>query len=142
MINLFTKEATNFKNKIEYLLGEKVDLTNDEINKLAHLTFGNLLILKVLEKLNLNIDDIIYEKDRELLKKENEKEMELLNTEDLYQMSEIKERIDHLIQLGFDCTLTQTAMDSGESLENINKAYRDDSSIIKGQCNDAILWCA
>lgn len=70
MINLMTDQDNSLKKQIEYVLGKEVPLTNSEINSLAHLTTGNLWALKVLEKLNLSIDDIIYEQDRELLKAE------------------------------------------------------------------------
>lgn len=62
-----------FKKQIEFLLGKEVALTADEINSLAHLTTGNLWAVKVLDKLGLTIDDIIYESDREILKKEMDK---------------------------------------------------------------------
>ena len=62
-----------FKKQIEFLLGKEVALTSDEINSLAHLTTGNLWAVKVLDKLGLTIDDIIYESDREILKKEMDK---------------------------------------------------------------------
>lgn len=70
MIYLLTNKDDSFKKQIEFLLGREVPLTVSEINSLAHLTTGNLWILKVLEKLNLTINDIIYEEYRELLKRE------------------------------------------------------------------------
>jgi hypothetical protein len=70
MINLITNKDNGLKNKIEFLLGKEVPLTTSEINSLAHLTTGNLWVVKVLEKLNLSIDDIIYENDREILRQE------------------------------------------------------------------------
>lgn len=70
MINLITNKDNGFKNQIEFLLGKEVPLTTAEINSLAHLTTGNLWVIKVLEKLNLSIDDIIYENDREILRQE------------------------------------------------------------------------
>lgn len=70
MINLISNKDHQMKNQIEFLLGKEVPLTTAEINSMAHLTVGNMWIVKVLEKLNLSIDDIIYEKDRELLKRE------------------------------------------------------------------------
>lgn len=70
MINLITNKDNRFKNQIEFLLGKEIPLTTAEINSLAHLTTGNLWVVKVLEKLNLTIDDIIYEKDRDILRAE------------------------------------------------------------------------
>ena len=70
MIKLITNKDKGFKNQIEFLLGKKIPLTTAEINSLAHLTTGNLWVVKVLEKLNLTIDDIIYEKDRDILRSE------------------------------------------------------------------------
>jgi len=70
MINLITNKDNSFKNQIEFLLGKEISLTTAEINSLAHLTIGNLWVIKVLEKLNLSIDDIIYENDREILRRE------------------------------------------------------------------------
>jgi hypothetical protein len=70
MIHLTHNGDPTFKNKIEFLLGKEVPLTTAEINSIAHLTVGNMWVVKVLEKLNLSIDDIVYEKDRELLKSE------------------------------------------------------------------------
>lgn len=70
MIRLTHNADTTFKNQIEFLLGKEVPLTTPEINSLSHLTTGNLWVIKVLDKLGLTIDDIIYEKDRELLKRE------------------------------------------------------------------------
>lgn len=70
MINLITNKDNGFKNQIEFLLGKEIPLTTAEINSLAHLTTGNLWVVKVLEKLNLTIDDIIYEKDRDILRAE------------------------------------------------------------------------
>jgi ligand-binding sensor domain-containing protein len=70
MINLITNKDNGLKNQIEFLLGKEVPLTTSEINSLAHLTTGNLWVVKVLEKLNLSIDDIIYENDRENLRQE------------------------------------------------------------------------
>ena len=69
-INLITNKTNTFKNQIEFLLGKEVPLTTAEINSLAHLTTGNLWVVKVLEKLNLTIDDLIYENDRKILRKE------------------------------------------------------------------------
>jgi hypothetical protein len=73
MINLITNKDVNFKHQIENLIGKEVSLTTEEITSLAHLTTGNLWIIKVLEKLNLSIDDIIHEGDREILRQEIEK---------------------------------------------------------------------
>lgn len=70
MINWTHGNDTRFKTQIEFLLGKKVPLTADEINSLAHLTTGNLWVVKVLDRLGLTIDDIIYESDREVLLKE------------------------------------------------------------------------
>jgi hypothetical protein len=67
MINLITNKDNGFKTQIEFLLGKEVSLTTAEINSLAHLTTGNLWVVKVLEKLGLTIDDIIYENDRKIL---------------------------------------------------------------------------
>ena len=67
MINLITNKDNGFKTQIEFLLGTEVSLTTAEINSLAHLTTGNLWVVKVLEKLGLTIDDIIYENDRKIL---------------------------------------------------------------------------
>ena len=67
MINLITNKDNGFKTQIEILLGKEVSLTKAEINSLAHLTKGNLWVVKVLEKLGLTIDDIIYENDRKIL---------------------------------------------------------------------------
>lgn len=67
MIHLTHNGDQAFKNQLEFLLGKKVDLTSAEINSLAHLTTGNLWIIKVLDKLGLTIDDIIYEQDRKIL---------------------------------------------------------------------------
>lgn len=70
MIQFLTNADYEFKTQIEYLLGREVQLTVSEINSLAHLTTGNLWVIKVLEKLGLTIDDIIYEEDREVLRRE------------------------------------------------------------------------
>lgn len=70
MINLIANKDHQMKNQIEFLLGKKVPLTTTEINSMAHLTIGNMWIVKVLEKLNLSINDIIYERDRDVLKAE------------------------------------------------------------------------
>jgi hypothetical protein len=70
MINLITNKDHQLKNQIEFLLGKEVPLTTAEINSMAHLTVGNMWVVKVLEKLNLSIDDIIYENDREILRQE------------------------------------------------------------------------
>lgn len=67
---LITDKDKALKKQIEFLLGKEVPLTAEEINSLAHLTMGNEWVIKVLEKLNLSIDDIIYEQDREILKAE------------------------------------------------------------------------
>ena len=56
-----------FKRQIEFLLGMEVELTADEINILAHATIGNEWVFKVLDKLGLTVDDIIYERDRDIL---------------------------------------------------------------------------
>jgi K+/H+ antiporter YhaU regulatory subunit KhtT len=78
MINLISNKDNSFKNQIEFLLGKEVSLTNEEINSLAHLTTGNLWIVKVLEKLNLSIDDIIYENDKKILRSEAKIEIDLV----------------------------------------------------------------
>lgn len=70
MINLLTNNDNQLKQQIEFLIGREIPLTTSEVNSLAHLTTGNLWVLKVLEKLNLTVDDIIYKKDREILKRE------------------------------------------------------------------------
>lgn len=70
MVNLTSGKDNYFKNQIEFLLGKKVSLTADEINSLVHLTTGNMWVFKVLDKLQLTIDDIIYEQDRNILLKE------------------------------------------------------------------------
>ena len=70
MINLLNNDDSKLKNQIQFLLGKEVLLSNSEVNSLAHCTVGNLWIIKVLEKLGLTIDDIIYEQDRNVLKKE------------------------------------------------------------------------
>jgi hypothetical protein len=70
MVNLTSGKDNYFKNQIEFLLGKKVSLTADEINSLVHLTTGNMWVFKVLDKLQLTIDDIIYEQDRDILLKE------------------------------------------------------------------------
>lgn len=67
MIHLTHNADTTFKNQIEFLLGKEVPLTTAEINSLSHLTTGNLWVIKVLDKLGLTIDDIIYETDRKIL---------------------------------------------------------------------------
>lgn len=67
MIHLINNADQTFKNQIEFLLGKEVALTSVEINSLAHLTTGNLWVIKVLDKLGLTIDDIIYENDRKIL---------------------------------------------------------------------------
>jgi hypothetical protein len=67
MIRLTWASDTNFKMKIEHLLGKEVPLTTAEINSLAHLTTGDEWIIKVLHKLGLTIDDIIHEGDRKIL---------------------------------------------------------------------------
>jgi hypothetical protein len=67
MINLITNKDNDFKTQMEFLLGKEVPLTTAEINSLAHLTTGNLWVVKVLDKLGLTIDDIIYENDRKIL---------------------------------------------------------------------------
>jgi hypothetical protein len=69
-LNIITNEDSTFKNQIEFLLGREVPLSASEINSLAHLTTGNLWAIKVLDKLNLSIEDIIYERDRNILKAE------------------------------------------------------------------------
>lgn len=69
-VNLLANKDYQFKNQIEFLLGKEVSLTASEINSLAHLTTGNLWVVKVLDKLNLTIDDIIYEGDRDVLRRE------------------------------------------------------------------------
>jgi len=74
MINLITNKDTGFKHQIEFLIGKEVSLTAEEINSLSHLTVGNLWISKVLDKLGLTIDDIIYEQDRNVLRRELAKE--------------------------------------------------------------------
>jgi len=76
MINLTHNKDHTFKTQIEFLLGKEVPLTTAEINSLAHLTIGNLWVVKVLEKLGLTIDDLIYEKDRKVIKAELKKENE------------------------------------------------------------------
>jgi hypothetical protein len=70
MINIITNKDNALKKQIEFLLGKEISLTSSEVNSLAHLTTGNLWIIKVLNKLNLSIDDIIYESDRNILKAE------------------------------------------------------------------------
>jgi hypothetical protein len=70
MINIITNKDNDLKKQIEFLLGKEISLTSSEVNSLAHLTTGNLWIIKVLNKLNLSIDDIIYESDRNILKAE------------------------------------------------------------------------
>jgi len=70
MINLLNNDDPTLKNQIEFLLGKEVLLSNAEVNSLAHCTVGYLWIIKVLQKLGLTIDDIIYEQDRNILKKE------------------------------------------------------------------------
>ena len=70
MINLLNNDDFTLKHQIEFLLGKEVLLSNAEVNSLAHCTVGNLWIIKVLQKLDLTIDDIIYEQDRNILKKE------------------------------------------------------------------------
>ncbi len=67
MIALTHNADLTFKNQIEFLLGKEVPLTMAEINSLSHLTIGNEWVLKVLDKLGLTIDDIIYETDRKIL---------------------------------------------------------------------------
>ena len=69
-LNITTNEHNAFKKQIEFLLGKEIPLSASEVNSLAHLTTGNLWIIKVLDKLNLSIDDIIYESDRDILKAE------------------------------------------------------------------------
>jgi hypothetical protein len=69
-LNIITNEDSTFKNQIEFLLGREVPLSASEINSLAHLTTGNLWAIKVLDKLNLSIEDIIYESDRSILSDE------------------------------------------------------------------------
>ena len=75
-LNITTNEESAFKKQIEFLLGREVALSASEVNSLAHLTTGNLWIIKVLDKLNLSIDDIIYESDRDILKAEVHKAIE------------------------------------------------------------------
>lgn len=70
MIKIITRKDNDMKKQIEFLLGKKVSLSNSEINSLAHLTTGNLWVVKVLDKLGLSIDDIIYEEDRKTLRDE------------------------------------------------------------------------
>lgn len=67
MIRLTHNADQAFKNQIEFLLGKEVPLTIAEINSLTHLTVGNEWVLKVLDKLGLTIDDVIYEADRKIL---------------------------------------------------------------------------
>jgi hypothetical protein len=69
-LNITANEDSAFKKQIEFLLGREVPLSASEINSLAHLTTGNLWAIKVLDKLNLSIEDIIYERDRNILKAE------------------------------------------------------------------------
>ena len=69
-LNITTNEHNAFKKQIEFLLGKEIPLSASEVNSLAHLTTGNLWIIKVLDKLNLSIDDIIYESDRDFLNAE------------------------------------------------------------------------
>jgi hypothetical protein len=69
-LNIITNEDSAFKRQIEFLLGREVPLSASEINSLAHLTTGNLWVIKVLNKLNLSIEDIIYERDRNILNAE------------------------------------------------------------------------
>ena len=70
MINVTTNKDNSFKKQIEFLLGKEISLSASEVNSLAHLTTGNLWVIEVLNRLNLNIDDIIYESDRNILKAE------------------------------------------------------------------------
>lgn len=70
MINLITNGDQSLKRKIEHLLGHHIPLTTTEINKMAHLTPGNLWIPKVLDKLGLTIDDIVFEQARDQLRME------------------------------------------------------------------------
>ena len=80
MINIITNKDNALKKQIEFLLGKEISLTSSEVNSLAHLTTGNLWIIKVLNKLNLSIDDIIYESDRNILKAEVAKKPLTLKT--------------------------------------------------------------
>jgi DNA-directed RNA polymerase sigma subunit (sigma70/sigma32) len=67
---IFNLDNDELKKQIEFLLGMEVQLTADEINVLAHCTIGNEWVLKVLDKLGLTIDDIVYERDRDILRGE------------------------------------------------------------------------
>jgi len=70
MIDLLTDSENKLKCQFEFLIGKEVPLTSGEINSLAHLTIGNQWVLKVLDKLNLTIDDIVHEQDRDILRNE------------------------------------------------------------------------
>jgi hypothetical protein len=69
-LNLTTNKDSAFKKQIEFLLGKEIPLSSSEVNSLAHLTTGNLWVIKVLNELNLSIEDVIYESDRNILKAE------------------------------------------------------------------------
>ena len=69
-LNLTTNEDSAFKKQIEFLLDKEIPLSSSEVNSLAHLTTGNLWVIKVLNELNLSIEDVIYESDRNILKAE------------------------------------------------------------------------
>jgi hypothetical protein len=70
MIRVTNNQDNTFKKQIEFLLGKEIPLSASEVNSLAHLTTDNLWVIEVLNKLNLSIDDIIYESDRDILKAE------------------------------------------------------------------------
>ena len=67
MINILHDNDDSLKKQIEFLLGAKIKLSSIEVNELAHATVGNEWVLKVLDKLGLSVDDILYENDRRIL---------------------------------------------------------------------------
>jgi len=70
MIRLIYKDDSSLKDQMEFLLCREIPLSAEEVNTLAHLCTGNSWVIKVLDKLNLTIDDIVYKYDRDILRME------------------------------------------------------------------------